>query len=215
MKKKCLLIKLNKTYLFIWNNAISGILCCCVSAKDMPQIFNSLLQVQKTSRNILKGAPSAPLYLPLFIYFCFSPNATEHYISICLKNWHDTERDRECKGIWLLEMDLFEARGNWTLLRVFLLAFYAALPEDLIQRIIKFKELRSYIRHHLLVDDESIGSLVPNQVCNLSLLPLTSASAEREDLWRLEYRYSLMQWLYMTVKTHLGIYLLLLDNYFW
>lgn len=63
-------------------------------------------------------------------------------------------------------MDLSEARGNWTLSSVFLLAFYAAVPEDLSQRIIK--ELRSYIRHHLLVDDEPTGNLVPRQLCYLS-----------------------------------------------
>lgn len=62
-------------------------------------------------------------------------------------------------------MDLFEARGNWTPLSVLLLAFYAALPEDLSQRRIKFKELRSYISHHLLVGNESTGSQTSSVTC--------------------------------------------------
>lgn len=157
----------------------------------MPQVFISVLQVQKRSRNNLKGAFSHSFVFAL-IYFCFSPNATEHYISFCLKKWHDMKRERQCKGVWLLEeMDLFEAKGNWTPLSVFLLAFYSSLPDDLSQRIIKFKELRSYLRHYLLVDNESIGSLVTNQLCYLCLLPLVSPSAEGENIWSLEYRYTL------------------------
>jgi len=116
MKKKCLLRKTNKSYLFIWNTAISGILCC-VSAEDMPQIFNSALQAQKPCSS-KRG--TSPLSVFTFIDFCFSPNATEHHIFFSLNNWHDMKRERECNGSWLLEQsDLLAARGNGIPLRAF------------------------------------------------------------------------------------------------
>lgn len=46
--------------------------------KDMPQIFNSLLQVQKRSRNNLKDAPPALMYLSSFISRSKS-NRTLHF----------------------------------------------------------------------------------------------------------------------------------------